>query len=81
MDSYGKIVLTGILVFAVISFWFWLEENMGPAGYIEDPVNPYRRYCGRCGQQQDQCRIADHHYWQSNGEIRNAACACHDHTE
>lgn len=47
-----------------------------------DQLNPYRRWCKRCGQCQYQYHygFASHMYWWEDvGVVPNKRCACHRH--
>lgn len=48
-----------------------------------DSKNPYRRYCKKCGQQQDQFTYSFSHritWWEDIGEIHDEKCKCHKYS-
>ena len=67
--SGGAIVLFAIKLSAIGLFRY-------------DKSNPYRRYCKKCGQQQDMygCCMNCPGWWEDMVEIKDPACRCHDYT-
>ena len=49
-----------------------------------DTHNPYRRYCKKCGQQQDaHCHTWNwaRHWWEDMNQIIKESCVCHKYSE
>lgn len=72
-------VIAFVLVAAVLMVVILLMTR--PSGtYVWDDSNPFRRYCRRCGQQQDQ-HEQGHSYWAAMGHVFDPACECHKDCE
>ena len=53
-------------------------------GLFEYRKNPYRRYCRKCGQLQNQfCRPwnLNEAWWEDMGDIFDPDCECHKHSK
>lgn len=78
--------VVGWLLFALVlgAFWFVLPIHRDGSEYRYDEHNPYRRYCARCGQQQDSMCLAGDQgntrraWWEATGYAGRPECDCHN---
>lgn len=69
-------VLTAFMIFVIISKWQYFNL------FDYDETNPYRRYCRKCGQQQDAFTydLSQGRQWcEDMGAIKDPDCKCHDY--
>lgn len=75
---YVVILLMAGFVMGYICFGLGANNRPRRYGYGR---NPFRRFCGECGQEQLQVnRIGydqNESWWEPNGEIRDRGCDCH----
>lgn len=73
-------VAVTVIALVVIVWWLWWAFREGNR-YRYDPRNQYRRYCTRCGQEQNLYVSSDNaSCWESMGETRDVDCRCHGDT-
>ena len=73
--------ISALVGFGVITLVIW-------SGVVEmslfrgDERNPYRRYCKKCGQQQDAHGRSYNksNWWEDMGKVFDEDCPCHDHS-
>jgi len=66
-----------LLAIALVMLWWLTRKPL----FAYDKRNPYRRYCRRCGQQQDAFTWVGgkHTFWQAQFRIEDDTCPCHNH--
>jgi len=76
-----------IILISIVIIWFLLiykiffSEERRIFQY--DNYNPYRRYCKKCGQQQDLYTynlISRFSWWEDMGTINDKSCSCHKYS-
>jgi len=78
-----KIILCVVSFFAGIYSIDFLIRRFGLFEYRD---NPYRRYCRKCGQLQNQFEFnqlwsKEDPWWEDVGEIFDPDCECHKHSK
>lgn len=74
-----KALLPLAIIVAGLIGLFW---SLAPGKrYVWDEHNPFRRFCKRCGQRQEQHRNAlGADTWEAMGTLRDPKCRCHADT-
>lgn len=76
-------LLAGFSFLALAALLYFCPAQSPSERYRYSEVNPYRRYCLRCGQQQDSiCWAGDEAnyrraWWEAHGAVGDPNCACH----
>jgi hypothetical protein len=69
--------------FSILAVVRWIKSELT---FKIDPFNPYRRYCRKCGQQQDLhstnwSDAENSSWWEVMQTIRDEKCQCHNFSE
>ena len=70
--ALGIVITVPFIAFLISMYEFFLFKT--------DPQNPYRRFCKKCGQRQEEYGLHAHDprgWWEVMGQIKDTDCSCH----
>ena len=76
LGGIGAILGFGVIIAVIYSTAVEMSLFRG------DDRNPYRRYCKKCGQQQDAHGRSYNksNWWEDMGKVFDEECPCHGHS-